>query len=142
MDFERFKSVCREQLMQVEIALVKVYTTQIRDRGSYVAIDGGAHTGFHCSRIAKFDECRKVFAVEADPFTSLRLLQKLGELEDEYRLKIEVIQGALQENHNTEFTTWMSSSSHSGRSGISSIWQDDKTVDFRDEARKFSRQYR
>ena len=29
----------------------------------------------------------------------------------------------------------MSSSSHSGRSGISSIWQDDKTVDFRDEAR-------
>lgn len=132
-DFEEFKALCRSKLMEVEVALVKAYTTMIRGRGDYVAVDGGAHTGFHCSRIAKFDECRKVYAVEADPHTSLRLQERLCDLDDEYRLKIEIVQKALQDDQHTDAITWMSSSSHPGRSGVSSIWQNDESVEFREE---------
>lgn len=131
--FDAFKKICRERLMEVETALVKTYTTHLRGRGPYVAIDGGAHTGYHCSRIARFDECQRVHAVEADPFTSLKLQARMTELDDELRLKIRFVEKALQEDHFASHVTWMSSSSHPGRSGISSIWQNDESVTFEAE---------
>lgn len=134
-DFERFKTICRDRLMEVETALVKTYTTQIRGRGDYVAVDGGAHTGYHCSRIAGFEECARVYAIEADPHTSLRLQERMAALDDARRLKIRIVEKALQEDQHVDHVTWMSSESHPGRSGVSSIWQNDDAVSFRAETR-------
>lgn len=131
-DFDDFKALCRADLMQVETAIVKTYTTHLAKEAPYAAIDGGAHTGYHCTRIAKFDACQRVMAVEADPWTVLKLREKVALLDEGPRSKIVIVEKAVQEDEDRDAVQWMSSSSHPGRSGVSSIWQNDKAVEFRE----------
>jgi FkbM family methyltransferase len=129
---EQFTARCRANLMDVETSIVKTYTSLLSNQQPFTAIDGGAHVGYHTERLAKLPNCNLVIAVEADPWTVLRLQKKIVSLDDDTRPKIRIVQNALQEDQYRDNVTWMSSSSHPGRSGVSSIWQADTTVTFRE----------
>lgn len=131
--FDEFREICRAKLMQVETAITDVYTAEMPVIEPFSAIDGGAHTGYHTVRLADLPACRAVVAVEADPFTVQKLVAKVERQSDLRRGKITIIQKALQEDRDRETVQWMSSSSHPGRSGVSSIWQKDEAVTFRDQ---------
>lgn len=133
MSFEAFKAICRSQLMQVEVAIVAIYMAELPPSEAFSAIDGGAHTGYHTVRLADIGHCAAVVAIEADPFTVEKLHRNVERQTDAVRAKITVVQKALQEDQDRETVQWMSSSSHPGRSGVSSIWQKDNAVIFRDE---------
>ena len=132
MTFATFKELCRSKLMLVEEAIVETYGSELPTT-PFCAIDGGAHTGYHTTRLAALDACRKVVAVEADPFTVEKLRKNVDRQSDEIRAKIEIVQKAIQEDPDRATVQWMSSSSHPGRSGVSSIWQKDETVIFREQ---------
>lgn len=130
--FDSFKALCRSQLMQVEVAIVETYRAELPGKSGFSAIDGGAHTGYHTTRLAELAACQKVIAIEADPFTVEKLRTNVGKQDEAVQGKIEIVQKAVQEDPDRESVQWMSSSSHPGRSGVSSIWQKDETVVFRE----------
>lgn len=132
MSFSTFKELCRGKLMLVEEAIVETYRAEL-PATPFSAVDGGAHTGYHSVHLAALPACHKVIAIEADPFTVERLRTRLGREPEEIRSKIDVVHMAIQENPDLEEVRWMSSSSHPGRSGVSSIWQKDETVTFRED---------
>lgn len=127
-----FKELCRTKLMLVEEVIVETYRAELPDT-PFSAVDGGAHTGYHSVHLAEMANCQKVIAIEADPFTVERLRQRLGREPEAIQVKVEVVQKAIQEDPDRDEVQWMSSSSHPGRSGVSSIWQKDDTVIFREE---------
>lgn len=127
------RALCRADLMQVELALVRTYTSVLLGQPKYSAIDGGAHAGYHTERFGRLENCTQVVAVEADPWTVEKLRSRVARFGDSLKAKTVVVQAALQEDPRREKVTWMSSVSHPGRSGISSIWQNDNSVKFREQ---------
>lgn len=130
---EDVRAICRADLMKVELAIVRTYTTLLAGHAPYIAIDGGAHAGYHTERLGRLRNCGRVIAVEADPFTVVRLRSRVDLFDEALKAKIEVVEAALQEDAGLRSVTWMSSPSHPGRSGISSIWQNDHSVQFREK---------
>lgn len=95
-----------EQLSQdkqlVEYFIASVYREFLTF--PFVAIDGGAHKGFHAFRLARLNSCRKVYAFEATPAQYNSFVNDLADLKDE-TLKTKVIpyEMALQSNPDIEF---------------------------------------
>jgi len=130
--FSEFVDECRSNLMLVETTIVRVYTELLASNKSFVAVDGGAHHAYHTRKMAQLGGCRQVLAVEADPWTLRALYRAIDEVPESARVKIKVIESALQQDPSIKQVSWMSSISHPGRSGVSSIWQNDESVEFRD----------
>lgn len=130
-NLDLFKEKCRNDMMMVERVIADVMAALLSDEPAFLAVDGGAHTGYHTRLFAEQENCRRVIAIEADPWTVLKLESNLVRLSDAERQKIQVVKAAIQDSQFVERVTWMSAESHPGRSGISSIWQDEGSVTFR-----------
>lgn len=130
--FVTFRDMCRKKLMMVEEIITEVGEGVLAGSPSFAMIDGGAHHGYHALRFAKLENCAKVVAVEADPYTIVTLRDRIGRAPAAVSAKIEIQEVALQDDDRRTEVVWMSSPSHPGRSGISSIWQNDPAVEFRE----------
>lgn len=130
--FSSFREMCRTKLMIVEEIITEVSAETLPRTTGYAMIDGGAHHGYHALRFAERAACERVVAVEADPFTVKTLRERVARAADPIAGKVTVLEAALQDDTERAEVTWMSSPSHPGRSGISSIWRDDPAVAFRD----------
>jgi FkbM family methyltransferase len=101
------------------------YTRLAERNASFVAVDGGAHKGFHTKRLAAIPNCRKVFAIEA--------AKEWADGLDRLRLpNVEVVNAAIQEDPVREEVVFRLSPTHPGRSGILPIWANDPTVEYVD----------
>jgi FkbM family methyltransferase len=113
--------------MLAERGITAVYTKFLKTYSDFSAVDGGAHVAYHTERLAVLPGCRMVFAVEADPNTFQRLVQRV---KFKKLANIKSIEAALQENPRTEFVEFMSSTTQPGRSGVDCIWKDDPNFQY------------
>lgn len=136
------KNIAVKDLLALEFVIADVYTEITSGLSGFSLFDGGAHTGWHTTRMLDLPGCEKVYAVEADPFMAEGLRESLSERLALGRPKLELIQKALQSDPELETIPWRSSNSHVGRSSIMSenaarptIWAAHNDIEYRDEMR-------
>jgi FkbM family methyltransferase len=95
--------------------------------GPFSIVDGGAHQGGHTYQMTLVPGCERVYAVEANQTLASKLLE-MGPTA--CVVKTELVSAAIQNDPEVTEITFMQSESHIGRSGISSIFQDDPEVKF------------
>lgn len=132
-----FQARARADEDMLEVVMRDVYTEFLREEAPFTAIDGGAHKGMHTWPLARLRNCQMIYAVEANAglaeFLRKQIEREFGLL---YRLglrkaaHVNVVMAALQEDAARRTTSFMLSSSHAGRSGISSIFAGDPDVSF------------
>lgn len=134
-DFRTFASA---NMMTLEAMLSDVCADCCAPLNSFTLFDGGAHRGFHTLKMLALPGCKKVVAVEADPFMAEELLAILERAGDEVLDRVDLREAALQNNPRVYRLTWKSSSSHAGRSSISganpqqeTIWPDTAGITYR-----------
>lgn len=127
----------------LEDVIAEIYTALVRPSTGFALLDGGAHKGFHTKRMQRLPGCRRVYAVEADPFMADRLAAELAALPPEGRAETVLVRKALQDDPACTDIAWRSSHSHVGRSSIVSrsaegpqtIWQDAAEMEYREAMR-------
>lgn len=145
---EEFSKYAKQNKMELEAILAGVYADYTAGKKNFALFDGGAHKGYHTTRMAALPGVKRVYAVEADPFMAEKLRSNLAKgkrrkisifSKAKYR-NISIIEAALQDDPATVSIPWKSSTSHVGRSSIvsknsgrSTIWQDNATMEYRDE---------
>lgn len=137
---EKFRNFVSSNQMELERILAEVYTAFLKDRSDFVLFDGGAHKGFHTTKMLDLPGCKAVYAVEADPFMFQELQNKLGNRLQQACPRVYPVQKALQSDPTLTSIFWGSSSSHVGRSSIISdnaerptIWGDNPDIEYREE---------
>ncbi len=111
----------------LEHAMRDIYTRLLGGEGACAAIDGGAHGGMHTEFLSAVPSCRHIYAVEANPAKASELARTAPRYGGD---RVEVVAAALQQDPARSEIAFMLSTSHSGRSGISSIFQFDPDVAF------------
>lgn len=125
---QEFRAFTSTQMMALEAVVADVYTARCAPLNSFVLFDGGAHRGYHTLRMLALKGCKKVIAVEADPFMADVLLKTLEDAGDDILNRVELVESALQNNPRIYALTWKSSTSHMGRSSISGANAQQKTI--------------
>ena len=136
----KFKDHVMTNMMEVERILEEVYTAASKDAQGYMCFDGGAHKGYHTTRMVALPGCEKVIAVEADPTMAEKLRASLDRVVPG-ETRIQVVEAALQRDPAVTQIPWGSSSSHEGRSSIIStnpdrptIWGNNPDMEYRETA--------
>lgn len=127
---DRFQTMVRADEDVLEAITTDMYRAFLAGEPSFSAVDGGAHRGLHTFPLSRLPGCRRVYAVEANA----RLADELGRMEwmNAAGAHVEIVAAAIQDDPERETVTFMRSDSHIGRSGISSIFQNDPEVSFVD----------
>jgi FkbM family methyltransferase len=114
----------------LEAIMQDMYTALLVGEPPYSVVDGGAHLGLHTFPLSRLPNCAYLYAVEANK----KIADELGGMEwvNTIGAHIEIVAAAIQNDPERETITFMRSDSHIGRSGISSIFQDDPEVSFVD----------
>jgi len=140
LTLEDFRAYATSNMMGLEALLSEIYTAHAAGQSNFVMFDGGAHKGYHTTRMADLPGVSQVYAVEADPFMAETLRGNLGERLEADTPKILLTEAALQNNPVITSIPWKSSPSHVGRSSIvsanpdrSTIWGDNPDMEYRDE---------
>jgi len=135
-----FKERIKPQLMVLEAILAEVYSGYVAGELNFSLFDGGAHKGYHTTRMADLPGCARVYAVEADPYTANTLRASLNNSLKLKRQNVIVVEAALQDDSAVDSISWKSSPSHVGRSSIVSqkserdtIWGNNPEMKYRDE---------
>lgn len=137
--FQAFRNHAVSNLMDIEYVLEDVYSVAARGLNGFVCFDGGAHRGFHTSRLSLLPGCKAVIAAEADPIMIGHLNNSLNAALPNLD-KIVIVQAALQRDPNLTSIPWQSSSSHDGRSSILSANQDQPTIWSKNEGIEYREQ--
>lgn len=137
-----FSTYAQANMMDLEAILSEVYTARTAGETGFVLFDGGAHRGYHTTRMLDLPGCEAVYAIEADPFMAETLMKVLGARLDRDLPKVHLIEKALQDNPFVSSIPWKSSASHVGRSSIASanperltIWGDNPDMKYREDMR-------
>jgi FkbM family methyltransferase len=125
---DRFKVMARADEDILETITRDMYTEFLAHEPPYSAIDGGAHRGLHTFPLSRLPNCAVVYAVEANQDLARELAQQ--DWFNTTGARTVVVAAAIQHDPARETVTFMLSDSHAGRSGISSIFKDDKEVTF------------
>lgn len=134
------KAFAMKDLLALEFIISDVYAEVTAGLSKFALFDGGAHTGWHTTRMLDLPGCEKVYAVEADPFMAAGLRESLAARLAADHPKLDLIQKALQSDPNLKSISWRSSKSHVGRSSIVSsnsdrptIWSAHNDIEYRNE---------
>lgn len=111
--------------MTPERVMAATYKSLAKLNEFFTALDGGAHKAHHTRQLAMLPNAVKVFAVEASESLAAGLVAMNIP-------KVEVVNAAIQDDPARTEVTFRVSPSHPGRSAISPIWKDDKTVEYVD----------
>jgi FkbM family methyltransferase len=134
-----FRTFAMANMMKLEEILAEVYVAHTTGKSDFAIFDGGAHKGYHTTRMANLHGVAKVYAVEADPFMVDTLRSNLGERLTKASPEIQLVEAALQKDPAVSLIQWKSSPSHVGRSSIvsdnverSTIWGDNPDMKYRE----------
>ena len=131
------KQLAAVDMMAIEAIVASVYVQRCESMRGYALFDGGAHRGYHTLKMGALVGCELVYAIEADPSMVVSLR---GVLKDNLKDKVvtrlrggtppayRLVTKALQQDPNRESVIWKSSTSHIGRSSISSTTGEGKTI--------------
>lgn len=140
LTISEFRTLALKDLMLLERIMADIYTQLTADMTGFAMFDGGAHRGFHTKQMLALPGCRRVHAVEADPFMMETLRANLADALEQDTPELCLIGKALQDDPDTRSISWKSSHSHVGRSSIKSrnparttIWPESANVAYRDE---------
>lgn len=131
------KILADKDMMAIEAVLTDIYTARCVGLKDYVLFDGGAHKGYHTTRMAALPGCEAVYAVEADPYMLQTLDERLSKavcpgtqkpLFGPDAVELWVVDKALQNDPAVELINWKSSVSHVGRSSIGAENSDHETI--------------
>lgn len=122
----RIRACADEDIL--EDIMRRLYTQFMQGEAAFSMIDGGAHRGMHTYPMSRLPNCRRVYAVEANQTLAADLKHESAKVKG--GAEIVVVAAAVQQDSERKQVTFMRSDSHSGRSGISSIFQNDPEVSF------------
>lgn len=115
-----FTKLARGNGQAIEEVIVEVYRALSSGWSEpLVVIDGGAHMGYHTTRMADIDKISKVVAIEANPKTYEHHYR--ANAHAPHAAKVCLINAALQDRDDAETVSFTTSVSHPGRSGINPI---------------------
>lgn len=134
-----FREYALPNLMNVEAILKEIYTARCQDLKEYTLFDGGAHKGYHTIRMLDLSGCKRVYAVEADPFMAQAFNTILETQRPNDFDRVSFHQKALQDDPARASIPWKSSTTHVGRSSIvatnserQTIWGDNPDMVYRE----------
>lgn len=134
-----FRQYVQSHMMDLEAILVETYTALTHGRRNFALFDGGAHKGYHTTRMLALPDVARVIAVEADPAMFKGLEKILAKFIEQDHPRLDLVEKALQRHEDVTSIPWKSSISHVGRSSIIStssgretIWDDRSDMTYRD----------
>ena len=115
-----FSKIARGDGTAIEEVITRVYgdlaaTWSVKR----LVIDGGAHMGYHTSRMGAVPNISRIIAIEANPKTYQAHANALKAAP--HAAKVDLIQAALQDRQDIETISFTTSPTHPGRSGLNPI---------------------
>jgi len=136
-----FKDFALRNMMEVERIVCEVYSDHCEGRVDFALFDGGAHKGFHTKHMLALPGCKRVHAVEADPFMAETFKEIMARDATGKTSGLVFHEAALQNDKSCRKIRWRSSETHVGRSSIVSenitrqtIWRGNNEMGYRDDS--------
>lgn len=128
-DLASLRAVAQRVPHILEQILERTFARLVEGQADYAIFDGGANLGWHTIRFLRLPGCRRVYAVEADPFIARSFHTNM----DDWKAasspaELVVVEKALQQDPEATKISWMSSPSHPGRASIVSLSDTSATI--------------
>lgn len=128
-DLVSLRAVAQRVPHILEQILERTFARLVDGKTDYAIFDGGANLGWHTIRFLRLPGCRRVYAVEADPFIASTFHKNMTDWKAAASpADLVVVEKALQQDPAVTAISWMSSPSHPGRASIVSLADSAATI--------------